>query len=139
MMKNVDFDDAGTPALPILLMALIGAPVVWTMHLFISYTVVAVDCATPWSNGRVVVALVTALAILMTLGCGVLARRVWVRARAIDRPTDDSWDARMGERSARVSFLMVTGLVLSILFTIAIAYVGIPLLFLATCPAGVGN
>lgn len=139
MMKNVDADDAGTPSLAVLLAALLGAPVAWTMHLFISYSAVAIDCATPWSNGRLVVAIATVVGMLAAIGSGILARRVWLRARAIDRPQEDAWDARMGERTARVSFLMVTGLVLSALFTIAIGYAGLPLFFLQTCQAGARN
>ncbi|MBC8089655.1 MAG: hypothetical protein H7Z40_20520 [Phycisphaerae bacterium] len=139
MMKNVDFDDAGTPSLTVLFAALLGGPVAWTLHLFFSYAAVAIDCATDWSSSRLVVAVVTVLAASMALGTAWLARRVWLRARDIDRPTDDSWDARMGERTARVSFLMVSGLVMSLLFTVAIVYAGIPLFYLATCPAGAGR
>ncbi len=133
MMQNVD-DDAGTPSTTRLLAALLGAPVVWTLHLFVSYAVVAVDCATGWSGGRIAVVLATVVALFVTAACGLLARRLWERSRAVDHPTDDHWDARMGERTARVSFLMVSGLVLAVLFGIAILYAGLPVIFLATCP-----
>lgn len=132
MTTNIP-DDAGTPSLPVLLFALLGAPVAWTLHLLFSYAAVAIDCATPWRGARVVVTLVTVIAVGASLGSGWLARRVWLRARAIDRPIDDAWDARMGERTARVSFLMVTGLAMSLLFALAIVYAAIPLLFVATC------
>ena len=132
-MRNVD-DDAATPSTPLLLAALLGAPVAWTLHLFVSYSVVAVDCATRWGGGRIAVVVATVVALLATAACGLLARRLWMRSREVDRPTDDHWDARMGERTARVSFLMVSGLVLSILFGIAILYAGLPVIFLATCP-----
>jgi len=133
MMRNLD-DDAATPSTPVLLAALLGGPVAWTLHLFVSYAVVAADCATRWSGARVTVVIVTVVALLATAASGLLARRLWMRSRAIDRPTDDHWDARMGERTARVSFLMVSGLVLSILFGIAILYAGLPTIYLATCP-----
>lgn len=126
-------DDAGTPSLPVLLVALLGAPVAWALHLFVSYAAVAIDCATPWRGGRIVVVAVTIIAIAFSLGSGWLARRVWLRARAVDRPIDDAWDARMGERTARVSFLMVTGLAMSLLFALAIGYAAVPLLFVSTC------
>lgn len=138
MTQNVD-DDAGTPSAGVLLLALLGAPLAWTLHLFVSYSIVAVDCATPWSSGRAVVAVATAGGITLSVCSGLVARHVWMRSRAIDRPTDDAWDARMGERTARVSFLMVAGLMLSALFTIAITYAGLSLLFLSTCPAATVN
>jgi hypothetical protein len=56
-----------------------------------------------------------------------------MRARAVDRPTDDRWDARMGERTARVSFLMVMGLVMAALFALGIAYQAAPVLLAQTC------
>ena len=132
MTTNIP-DDAGTPSLPVLLFALLGAPVTWMLHLFFVYAAVAIDCATPWRGARVVVTLITVVAIGLSLGSGWLARRVWVRARAIDRPMDDAWDARMGERTARVSFLMVAGLAMSLLFALAIVFAAVPLLFVATC------
>lgn len=132
MTTNIH-DDAGTPSLPVLLFALLGAPVVWMLHLLLSYAAVAIDCATPWRGARIVIAVITVIAIGLSLGSGWLARRVWLRARAIDRPVDDAWDARMGERTARISFLMVAGLAMSLLFALAIVYAAIPLLFVATC------
>jgi hypothetical protein len=137
MMQKHEYDDAGTPSWPVLLLALLGAPVVWALYFSVAYALVAIDCGTSWANSRFVIAIVTIVAMAMTLGCGFLARRVWIRARTIDRATDDSWTARMGERTARVSFLMVSGLLLSVLFTVAVAYAGVPLFFLPTCPAAV--
>ena len=128
-MQNVD-DNAATPSTPLLLIALLGAPTAWTLHLFVSYVAVAADCGSRWSGSRTVVVTATVAA----AASGLLAWRLWLRSRAVDRPTDDTWDSRMGERTARISFLMVTGLVLSILFGIAIVYEGLPVFFLATCP-----
>jgi hypothetical protein len=126
-------DDAGTPSRAALLVALLGAPTAWTVHLLASYLAVALDCATRWDGARVTVAALTVAALAAAVGSGVLARRLWARARAADRPTDDAWEARMGERTARVSFLMVVGLALAVLFSIGIAFQGAPTLLAPVC------
>ena len=128
-------DAPATPGLPSLLAALLGGAGAWTVHLLASYTLVAYACASGWGGARLAIALLTALALAGAVGSGLLARRLWVRARATDRPTDDTWDSRMGDRTARVSFLMVVGLVLAVLFGIGIAYAGFPLLLVPLCAA----
>ena len=129
-------DDAGTPSRAALLVALLGAPVAWTVHLLVAYTLVALDCSTRWSGGRGAVGALTAVALLGAGASGLLARRLWVRARAVDRPTDDAWDARMGDRTSRVAFLMLVGLVMAVLFAVAIAYQAAPVLLVPVCSAG---
>lgn len=129
-------DDAGTPSRTALLVALLGAPVAWTVHLLAAYGLVALDCSTRWSGGRGAVGALTAVALLGAGASGLLARRLWVRARAADRPADDAWDARMGDRTSRVAFLMLVGLVLAVLFAVAIAYQAAPVLLVPVCSAG---
>ena len=131
--RQAGTDDAATPSLPALLAALLGAPVAWTLHLLVAYVLVALDCATSWAGGRVAVAALTVVTLGAAVASGVLARRLWVRAREVDRPTDDAWDARMGERTARVSFLMVVGLANAVLFGIGIAYQAVPVLLVPVC------
>lgn len=126
-------DDAATPSLPALLFALLGGAVAWTVHLLAAYTLVTVDCSTEWNGGRLTVGVLTLVSLAVTAAAGLLARRLWLRARAVDRPVDDAWDARMGERTARVSFLAVVGLVLAILFAVAIVYEAMPLLMVPVC------
>ena len=130
--------DPDTPSLPALLAALLGAAAAWTVHLLASYVVVAYACATGWTGARVTIALLSVATLAVAVASGMLARRLWVRARAVDRPVDDAWDARMGERTARVSFLMVVGLVLAVLFGIGIVYEAMPLLFVQTCAPSAG-
>ena len=132
-------DDAGTPSRTALLVALLGAPVAWTVHLLAAYVLVALDCATRWDGGRVAIAALTLVALLGAGASGLLARRLWVRARTADRPTDDAWDARMGDRTSRVAFLMVVGLVMAVLFAIAIAYQAAPVLLVPVCSAARGS
>jgi hypothetical protein len=129
-------DDAATPSLPALLFALFGAAVAWTVHLLVAYVVVALDCSTRWDGTRAALAALTALTLGTAAASGLAARRLWVRARAADRPTDDTWDARMGDRTARVSFLMMTGLVLAVLFAVAIVYQAVPIFLVPVCAPG---
>ena len=131
-------DNAATPSLAPLLAALLGAPLAWTVHLPAAYALVAYACTTRWGGLRPALAALTVVALAAAIGSGLLARRRWVRARRVDRPTDDHWDARMGERTARVSFLMVTGLVMAGIFAVGIAYQAAPVLMMQPCPAAVG-
>jgi hypothetical protein len=130
-------DDAGTPALHTLLFALLGGPTAWSVHLLGSYTLLAYACSSGWTGVRPALVAIALLALAVTAWSGLVARRHWRVARAIDRPEDDAWDARMGERTARVSFLMVTGLVLSLIFAIGIVYEGITIFLAPLCSAGV--
>lgn len=132
-------DDAGTPTLRVLLFALLGGATAWSLHLLASYMVLAYGCSTRWSGLRPALVTIGLLALAVTAWSGVVARRRWRVARAIDRSEDDAWDARMGERTARVSFLMVTGLVLSLIFALGIVYEGIIIFLAPLCPAGTGT
>jgi hypothetical protein len=129
-------DDAATPSLPALLFALLGAAVAWTAHLLVAYVVVALDCGTRWDGTRVALAALTVVTLGTAAASGLVARRLWLRARAADRPADDAWDARMGDRTARVSFLMMTGLVLAVLFAVAIVYQAVPIFLVPVCAPG---
>jgi hypothetical protein len=126
-------DDAGTPTLPRLLFALLGAPVAWTLHFLLSYVLVGYGCSTGWGGLRAWLVVLTVASLAAAVAAGLLARRLWVRAREVDLPTDDRWDARMGERTARVSFLMVTGLAMAGLFSLAILYEAAPVLLVQPC------
>ena len=126
-------DDAGTPSRASLFLALLGAPAAWAAHLLVAYTLVAYACSERWGGVRVALGIVTVVALALALASGMLSRRLWIRARAADRPIDDRWDARMGERTARVSFLMVMGLVMAALFALGILYQVAPVLLAQPC------
>ncbi|MGH7719281.1 MAG: hypothetical protein ACREON_10605, partial [Gemmatimonadaceae bacterium] len=57
--------------------------------------------------------------------------RLWRRSRG-ERP----WDARLGETAARVPFLMVVGMFLAAIFTLAILLAGLSPLLAPTCAPG---
>ena len=130
-------DDAGGTKLATLLWALLGGAIVWTVHLLATYTLVAYACTTGWRDGaREALLAISVAALALCAYSGITARRRWHVSRAVDRPEDDAWDARMGERTARVSFLMVTGLILAILFSIAIVYEALTLYLVPLCEPG---
>lgn len=131
-------DDAGTPGLATLLWGLLGGAFAWSLQLLVSYTLVAYACAVAWRDGaRIALLLTSVAAFALTLWAAIVAWRAWHVARDVDRPKDDAWDARMGERTARVSFLMVAGLMTNGLFAIAIVYHAISLFLVPLCEPGV--
>lgn len=132
-------DDAGTPGRWTLLLALLGGATAWSLHLLVSYVVLAWGCRTGWGWTRPALLAISALALAVTAWSGIVARRRWLVAREVDRPADDSWDARMGERTARVSFVMVVGLVLAIVFALGILYEAVTVFLAPLCEAGVGS
>jgi len=131
-------DDAGTPGRWTLLYALLGGAVAWSLHLLASYVLLAYGCSSAWGGTRAALAAVSIVALAVTVGSGLVARRRWLVARAVDRPTDDAWDARMGERTARVSFLMAVGLALAVVFALGVAYEALTIFLAPLCEPGVG-
>jgi hypothetical protein len=129
-------DDAGTPRLRTLLVALLGSAAAWSIHFLASYALMGYACAIGWTPLRPVLLTMSVVALGATAGSGWLAWRQWHVARAVDRPTDDAWDARMGERTARVSFLMVVGLASAILFGIGILMEAVSLWMVPVCEPG---
>lgn len=132
-------DDAGTPGRWTLLYALLGGATAWSLHLLASYALLAWGCTARWAGTRPALLGVSLLALALTAGSGVVARRHWLVARDLDRPKDDTWDARMGERTARVSFVMVVGLALAVLFALGIVYEALTIYLAPLCEAGVGT
>jgi len=132
-----DASDAGVVSLPVLLWTLLGSALAWSLHLGVSYALLAYACTTGWQQGaRLALGLVSVLALVCIAWSAWVARRRWHVARVLDQPVDDVWNARMGERSSRTSFLMVTGLFLSLLFAIGVVYSAITLYALPLCAAG---
>lgn len=132
-------DDAATPGLWTLLFAMLGAAVAWSLHLLASYVLLAAGCTGAWAGTRPALVAVSVVALAVSVWSGVVAWRRWRVARAVDRPTDDAWDARMGERTARVSFLMVVGLALAIVFALGIVYEALTVFLAPLCEPGIGS
>lgn len=129
-------DDAGTPGTWVLLIAVLGSAVAWALHFAASYAVVGYACASGWRGVRPTVVAISLVALAAALGSGWTAWRRWRISRAVDQPADDTWDARLGERTARVSFLMVVGLASAILFLLGIVFDAFAVWMVPLCEAG---
>ncbi len=123
-----------------LLLALLGAPVAWTLHLGAGYLVVTVWCSRGWSGADATIGILTLICAGAALVSGMLAFRLWrqgQRSLLTDEEPGgpESWDSRMGERGARAAFLAVLGLFMGGLFAYLIVLQGLPPLYTPTCPA----
>ena len=123
-----------------ILLSLLGAPVAWTVHLLVSYVVVALACATSWGGARVLIAVLTIAGVAAAVAAGVLALRLWRQGQAALRTDAEpgepgAWDDRMGERGARGVFLAVVALFMAILFGYLIVLQGLPPILEPVCPA----
>lgn len=128
------------PAARALLLAVLGSPVAWAVHFNGAYLAVSMWCSAGWSGARVAVVVLTLICAAGAAAAGLLAFKLWRRAREglrVDMEPGDpgAWDARMGERGARSVFLLVTAMFLSVIFTLGIVLEGLPPLFLPLCPA----
>ena len=117
------YPSSGTGAL---LVALLGAPVVWAVHLAVSYFLVALDCNTSWEGAHTAVLIATLLGALAAGGVGVFAWRGWKLARANRR-------GNLLDTANVREFLALAGAALAALFAGAIVLTGVSPLFLPTC------
>lgn len=123
-----------------ILLGLLGSPIAWTLHLLGSYLIVALWCAMRWTGMSIAVAVFTIACALAASASGVLALRGWRRSRESLRSdrepgAPESWDARLGERGARIVFLSVASVFLAGLFTYLIVLQGLTPFFAPGCPA----
>jgi hypothetical protein len=123
-----------------LVVAVLGTPVAWAVHFNGMYLMIAMWCSAGWPGARIAIALFTLVCAAASAACGLLALRLWRRAREglrVDPEPGDPgpWDARMGERGARAVFLLVVALFLAVVFTLGIVLEGLPPLFTPLCPA----
>jgi hypothetical protein len=122
-----------------LLLALLGSPLAWTVHLLAAYLVVTLWCSSGWAGADLTIGILTLICAAAAIASGVLAFRLWregQRALLTDEEpgAPESWDSRMGERGARAVFLAVLGLFMGGLFACLIVLQGLPPLYTPTCP-----
>lgn len=110
-----------------MLAALLGAPLVWVVHLAASYLFVALHCGTGWTGARLATALVTILCAVAGGGAGVYAWRQW-------RRTQSEGGSDPLDPVDPTAFLLLSGVLLAVLFTGAIVITGLSPLFLPMCP-----
>jgi hypothetical protein len=123
-----------------LAVAMLGPGVAWTVHLLVGYLIVSAWCANRWHGVTTAHLVLTALCIAATVACAILARGLWRRGQEhldTDREpgTPEGWDARMGERGARITFLALMALFMALLFGFLIVLQGTPPFFTPMCPA----
>lgn len=127
-----------------LLVALLGGPVAWTLHLFAVYLIVALWCSQGWGGRNAGVALATIAAVVVTGFSAWLGWKLWHEGkreaqRDAEPGTHETWDARLGERGARGIFLAVLAMFLSALFAFLIIAQGVSPLIAPECAAGTGR
>jgi hypothetical protein len=102
----------------------LGGALAWSVHLLLSYALVAPACVT----GSVwMLHAVTIGTLLLTVLAGLVSYRAWQRQRA---------DARNGVGSPESDggrFMALSGLVLNPLFGLAILLEGLPVVILSPC------
>ena len=101
------------------LVAVLGAPLAWTVHFLASYAVVGLACAAGRTRVDGPLVLVTAICLAAALASGVVAYRRW---RA-DGHVDD------GQRD-----VMLVGVLGTVVFTTAIVLESVVPAFVPLCP-----
>jgi hypothetical protein len=102
----------------------LGGALAWTVHLLLSYALVAPACA---AGGVWMLHAVTVGTLAPTILAGLLSHRAWQRHRA------DPQTGVRGEKSGWRRFMALAGLVLSVLFGLAIVLEGLPAAILSPC------
>jgi uncharacterized membrane protein YhaH (DUF805 family) len=100
------------------LVAVLGAPVAWMLHLLASYAVVGLACAAHWNRAGSTLVLVTAICLAAALASGGVAYRRW---RAAGRAG--------GERD-----IMLVGIFGTAIFGAAILLESLVPAFVPLCP-----
>ncbi|HEY8470225.1 MAG TPA: hypothetical protein VIL18_11310 [Longimicrobiales bacterium] len=115
-----------------LFVAVFGGPIAWSLHLLVSYFLVALFCNTGWPGLGIALAGATVLAAAAAAGSGLVAWRAW-REHVDGQP----WDAALSDpRGWATGFLLVIGMVAAGLFLLIILLAGLPPIFLSECSAG---
>lgn len=113
-------------SIPRLLFALLGAPVLWAVHLLVSYFLVTLDCITAWNGAVWSVILATVAAAAGSLAAGWVALEIRHRSR--------SERERPGDARHWLEFLALIGIGGSVLFTVVILLTGVAPLMTPLCP-----
>ena len=109
-----------------LLLAFLGAPTLWALHLAISYFLVSLGCGTGWNGAKPAVVAATILCAGAAMATGVFA---WKQRKA-GHGGDESAELDPGSVP---EFLAISGALLAVLFTGAIIMAGISPFFLPLC------
>ena len=123
-MKPDLVSEASGTSLPRLLFALLGAPILWALHLAASYFVLTLDCISAWNGAPWALAALTALFAAGSAAGGWTGWREWRRLESEEAdPEERHW----------TRFLLVTGMGGSVLFTVVIVAEGVAPAFVDLC------
>ena len=107
-----------------LLFAVLGAPVLWSIHLGVCYFLLTLDCISGWNGAGWGMAVATVLAAAGSLAAGFSGWRIWRMFRSAHIPADErEW----------APFLVLVGMAASGLFTLVIVAEGVAPYFVQTC------
>jgi hypothetical protein len=116
----------GVPATRSLVLAFLGAPALWTLHLALSYFLVSLGCSNGWDGAKAAIVVATVLCAAVAMAIGVFA---W-KQRKVAR--GDNGETQL-DPGPVPEFLAISGAVLAVLFTGAIIMAGISPFFLPLC------
>jgi hypothetical protein len=109
-----------------LVLAFLGAPTLWALHLALSYFLVSLGCGTGWDGAKPAVIVATILCAVAAMAIGLFAWKQWKPA-----PRGNA-EAELDPGPVS-EFLAISGAVLAVLFTGAIIMAGISPFFLPLC------
>ena len=117
----------------VILFAFLGPATAWTLHFLVCYFLVALYCTTGRGGATGVILGATAVFAVMSVAAGVVGYRAWDRERG-----DQGWAEAVTGGAKWSSFLLVMGMLSSVLFTLLIVLEGLPPLFVPACPEVAG-
>lgn len=110
------------------LTVVLGGPILWSLHLFLCYFLVVIECSTGWRGADVGIILATLL-----LAAASVATSWRARARWHDLGGRQPWDEALSNPAGRGGFLWMLGFLLGAVFAFFIALAGVSTLFVQTC------
>lgn len=113
-----------------LLFVLLGPALAWTLHFLVIYFLVALYCTTGRRDVTVEILIATGVFAVVSAAAGWLGVRVW------RRESDQGWAEAVTGEAGWSSFLLIMGVLSSVLFTLLIVLEGLPPLFVPACAAG---
>jgi hypothetical protein len=105
----------------------LAPPLLWALHLVVSYFLVALDCTTAWNGGGIAIAIETALFAAVTLASGLMSWRAWKRMQGEMMPGELLDPVRIR------GFLVFSGVLMAPPFALVIILAGMSPLFAPMC------
>lgn len=106
----------------------LGGPIAWSLHLFVCYFLVSVECSTGWRGAMAGIVIAT---VVLAAASALTAWRALARWHAFG--ARQSWDRALSDPRGRGGFLWMLGALLGIVFAFAIVLAGVATFFVRTC------